>query len=205
MSQTLKKTVLLVDYENVQKVDLSLIQKQDINIKIFVGQAQNKIPIDLVQATQQLGQQVEWVKIDGAGNNALDFHIAFYLGRFSSDAEGTSFLILSKDRGFDPLIKYINKNKIKCRRIQSLGELSQEKAKAQEAAISQDTDAITRVIHVLSKVAKNSRPKTRKSLHQHVKSVFQKKLSDQAIDSLVEMLFVQKKVAEVNNRLTYNF
>ncbi|WP_088892479.1 PIN domain-containing protein [Leptolyngbya ohadii] len=164
MSQTLKKTVLLVDYENVQKVDLSLIQEQDIDIKIFVGQAQNKIPIDLVQATQQLGQRVEWVKIDGAGNNALDFHIAFYLGRFSSDAEGRFFLILSKDKGFDPLLKYVNKNnKIKCRRINSLVELSQEKTKAKETLISQDTDSITKIIHVLQRLLRIAVPKHAKA------------------------------------------
>ncbi len=205
MSQKPKKTVLLVDYENVQNVDLSVIQDQDIDIKIFVGQVQSKIPIELVQATQQLGQRVEWIKIDGAGINALDFHIAFYLGRLSKEIKGISFLVLSKDKGFDPLIKYINKNKIKCQRIESLAQISKEKAKAKETVIAQDTDSITRVINVLSKIANNSRPKTRKSLHQHVKSVLQKKLSDQAIETLVETLFVQKKVTEVNDRLTYNF
>lgn len=202
MSQKLNKTVLLVDYENIQNIDLSVIQEQDIDIKIFVGQAQNKIPIELVQATQRFGQRVEWIKIEGTGSNALDFHIAFYLGKFSKDIAGGSFLILSKDKGFDPLIRYINKSKVNCQRIQSLLELSKEK----DVLISQNTDSIVKVIENLSKIQKNKRPRTRKTLRQHIKSLLtQKKLSDQEIDTLVDTLFVQKKISEASNHLTYNF
>lgn len=64
MNQEMKKTILLVDYENIQNLDLSIIQEQDIDIKIFVGQAQNKIPIELAKSTQQLGQRVEWIQIN---------------------------------------------------------------------------------------------------------------------------------------------
>ncbi|MGG6296894.1 PIN domain-containing protein [Leptolyngbya sp. AN02str] len=202
MSQKLKKTILLVDYENIQNINLSVIQEQEIEIKIFVGQAQNKVPIELVQATQKFGSRVEWIKIEGTGSNALDFHIAFYLGRFSKDIGGGSFLILSKDKGFDPLIKYINKSKVNCQRIQSLLELSKEK----DALISQNTDSITKAIENLSKIQKNKRPRTRKTLRQHIKSLLiQKKLSDQEIDTLVDTLFVQKKISEASNHLTYNF
>jgi hypothetical protein len=202
MNQKLKKTILLIDYENIQNIDLSVIQEQDIDIKIFVGQTQNKIPIELVQATQKLGQRVEWIKIEGSGSNVLDFHIAFYLGHFSKEINGGSFLILSKDKGFDPLIKYVNKNKIKCQRVQSLLELSKEK----DVVISQNADLIAKVIENLTKIQKNKRPRTRKTLRQHMKSLLaQKKLSDQELDTLVDTLFVQKKVSEVSNHLTYNF
>lgn len=202
MSQKLKKTILLVDYENIQNIDLAVIQDKDIDIKIFVGQAQNKIPIELVQAMQRFGKRVEWIKIEGSGSNALDFHIAFYLGRFSKDIGEGSFLILSKDKGFDPLVKYINKSKTNCQRIQSLLELSKEK----DELISQNADSIAKVFENLSKIQKNKRPRTRKTLRQHIKSLLtQKKLSDQEIDTLVDTLFVEKKISEVSNHLTYNF
>ncbi len=202
MTQTLRKSILLVDYENVQNIDLSVIQEQDIDIKIFVGQSQNKIPIELVQSTQKFGQRVEWIKIEGSGSNALDFHIAFYLGRFSQKMEGVTFLILSKDKGFDPLIKYINKNKGRCQRIQSLLELSKEK----DTLMSQNTDSIGKIVEILSKIQKNKRPRTRKTLRQYIKSLLsQKKLSDQEIDTLIDTLFVQKRISETNNHLTYNF
>ncbi|HEY9800431.1 MAG TPA: PIN domain-containing protein [Leptolyngbyaceae cyanobacterium] len=202
MNTKLKKAILLVDYENIQNIDLSVVQEQDVDIKIFIGQSQNKIPIELVQATQKLGQRVEWIKIEGAGSNALDFHVAFYLGRFSQNVTGASFLILSNDKGFDPLVKYINKHKVQCKRIQNLQELYKEK----EVLVPQNADFVAKVIENLSKIQKNKRPKTRKTLHQHIKSLLiQKKLNEQEIEKLVDTLLAQKKISQVNNDLTYNF
>lgn len=196
------KTILLVDYENIQNIDLSLIQEKDIEIKIFVGQSQNKLPFDLVQSTQRFGNAVEWIKIEGSGADALDFHIAFYLGQLSKTDPGLSFIVLSKDKGFDPLIRYLCKQKIACRRIQGLLELSKEKDKI----ISQDEDLTTKVIENLSGIEKNKRPRNRNTLRQHIKTLLSKrKLSEQELDTLIDILFVQKKVSEVSNRITYNF
>ena len=58
MNQKLKPTILLVDYENIQNIHLSIIQEQDIQIKIFVGHTQNKLPFTLVQAAQKFGQRI---------------------------------------------------------------------------------------------------------------------------------------------------
>lgn len=204
MSQK-EKTILLVDYENIQDIDLSVIQERDIDIKIFVGQAQKKISIDLVQTMQPFGTKVEWIEIEGSGNNALDFHIAFYLGKFSKDIGRGSFFILSKDKGFNPLVKYINKSQINCQRIQSLLELSKEK-KEKDVLISQHSDSLAKIVENLSKIQKNKRPKTRKTLHQHIKALLtQKKLSDSEIVTLIDSLFIQKKLSEASNNLTYNF
>jgi hypothetical protein len=152
------------------------------------------------------------ISLEGSGSNALDFHIAFYLGRLSKEIGGGSFLVLTQDKGFDPLIQYLNKSKIKCQRIQSLREWFKEK----DTSISQNTgsiatnsraaDPIAKVVENLSKMKKNGRPRTRKTLSQHMKSLLaQSKLSEQEINTLVDTLFVQKKISEVSNRLTYNF
>ena len=201
MDQKLTKTILLVDYENIHNIDLSIIQEQNIDIKIFVGQAQNKIPFKLVQTAQKFGQRVEWIKIEGAGSNALDFHIAFYLGQSTKDLEGVTFLILSKDKGFDPLIRYINKSKINCQRIESLPGTLPEKCD-----LPSNTDLISEIIEKLSKIQKNKRPRAKNTLHQYLKSILnKKKLSDQEINLLVDTLFVQNKISQGNSRLTYNF
>lgn len=202
MSQKPKKTILLVDYENIQNIDLSIIQEQDIDIKIFIGPAQNKIPVDLVQSSQRLGHRVEWIKIEAAGSNALDFHIAFYLGKFCKEIGGASFLILSKDKGFDPLIKYMNKSKFNCKRVQNLLDFFKKK----NEHTLQNSTSIDKVLENLSKIQKNKRPRTRKTLSQHIKSLLtQKKPSEQEIDVLVDTLFVQKKISEISNNLIYNF
>jgi hypothetical protein len=75
------KRILLIDFENVQKLDFELIDLADTEIAIFVGKSQNRIPFPVVEKTQSLGERVKWLKIAGDGKNNLDFHIAFELGR----------------------------------------------------------------------------------------------------------------------------
>ena len=115
--------VLLIDYENVLQVDVSEIDKESYKVKIFVGASQNKIPFDLVTAAQAFGPNLEWVKIDASGKNALDFHIAYFLGKYSQTNPNQEFIVLSKDTGFDPLMRFLNKNGVSCSRINSLLEL----------------------------------------------------------------------------------
>ena len=54
---------------------------------------------------QSLGADAEYVRIEGNGPNALDFHIAFYIGNIAAKDPDCYFHIISKDTGFDPLIK----------------------------------------------------------------------------------------------------
>ncbi|BAS55927.1 hypothetical protein NIES2135_47760 [Leptolyngbya boryana NIES-2135] len=198
----MSKLVLLVDYENVQNIDLSLIQDQDFQIKIFVGQSQSKLPLELVQSTQRFGNSLEWIKIEGSGNNSLDFHIAFYLGQLSRENPNLSLVILSKDKGYDPLIGYLHKRKISCRRVENLTALSKQK----QSDTSLQPNLMEEVIVKLSKLEKKCRPKSRSALSQHIKSLLQpKKISQQELDLLINHLFLQKKVTEANNRITYNF
>ena len=203
MSQKSEKTILLIDYENIHKIDLARIKQQDINIKIFVGQAQNKIPFDLVQAAQQFDNPVEWIKIEGSGSNALDFYIAFYLGQYFKDTKKGTFLVLSKDKGFDPLIKHINNSTINCQKIENLDNFSHKQGSSSD---KKNPDLILEIINKLSKIEKNKRPVTQKSLHNLLKlQLAKKKLQDKDIVILVKTLFLQNKIAKDNNRLIYNF
>lgn len=61
--------------------------------------------------------------MEGTGRNALDFHIAFQLGRTFETAPTTECFVLSRDKGYDPLLLHLNKNGVKCRRIEALEEL----------------------------------------------------------------------------------
>lgn len=194
-------SVLLVDYENVQTLDLSIIQEQELQIKIFVGQSQSKLPLELVQAAQLFGDAIEWIKIEGKGNNSLDFHIAFYLGQLSQVNPKLSFTVLSKDKGYDPLIRYLCNRKISCRRIECVKALSQ-----QNNGSSRQEKIMMQVIAKLSKIEDKCRPRSRNALSQHVQSIMRPhKVNQQELDSVINDLFLQGKVAEVNNRITYNF
>jgi hypothetical protein len=96
----LKNRHIFIDFENVQPKDLALLKGRDFKVVIFVGATQAKLPTEFAIAVQALGPAAEYVQIDGSGRNALDFHIAYYLGSTSAaSASGESFVI-SKDTGF---------------------------------------------------------------------------------------------------------
>jgi hypothetical protein len=96
--------VLLVDLENVQKVDLAQVPV-DAQIMIFYGITQKKLPEELVVQAQPFGPRLKWVKIAGQGPNALDFHIAFYLGQIFTNCPAAECAILSRDTGFAGKVK----------------------------------------------------------------------------------------------------
>lgn len=111
--------MLYIDYENVQRVDLKGLDQRDLKVWLFTGVAQSKIPIDLAKSIQSLGDKLHWITIDGNGPNALDFHIAYYLGVHAAQNTRDEHFLLSKDKGFDPLISHVGKNNIRCKRIAS--------------------------------------------------------------------------------------
>jgi hypothetical protein len=190
--------LLLVDFENVQQVDLARLD-DSFQIIIFVGAAQKSIPIELVTNAQKLGSRIEWQRVDANGSNALDFFIACQLGRVLERSPQLQCVVLSKDKGFDPLLRHLNKNGLKCKRLNSLLELDPK------ATTQLEEPNYKRVIEVLSKSEKKSRPRKRKTLSQHISSIFQKKLPQAEVDRIIDILFANKMISETNDTITYEF
>lgn len=116
------KKLLLVDLENKHKVDLSPLDERFRAI-IFVGANQNPPKAAKKPATAHRFSRVDFLKISGTGKNALDFHIAFELGRTFETAPDTECFVLSGDKGFDPLLNHLNSNGMRCKRVESIAEL----------------------------------------------------------------------------------
>ena len=189
--------VLLVDYENVQGINLKEITGTDTRVCIFTGSSQSKIPIELVSSAQLLGNRLEWIRIDGNGPNALDFHIAYYLGAQIAKFPMHQYFVLSKDKGFDPLMKHIAKEKVACRRIAALSEfLPAKKVKAPDSDYE-------KVLRNLRKIEKSRRPKNTKTLKQHVKSIVGKTQTEERLNRIVEQLFAAGTMVEEGGRLKY--
>ena len=98
---------ILVDYENVRPSDFHPDKQPDTNVVVFLGASQNKVPTDLAMALQAFGPRAQYVRCAASGKNALDFHIACYLGELASQHQGDQFHIISADKGFDPLVKHL--------------------------------------------------------------------------------------------------
>ncbi len=115
------KKLLLVDFENVPKVDLSALPS-DVTVPFFFGASQRTVPTAFLKEALKLGSRFVPIDIEGQGKNALDFHIAFYLGEYLQAAPGAECVILSRDKGFDPLVRHLAGRGFKVRRVGAIGD-----------------------------------------------------------------------------------
>lgn len=114
---------ILVDFENIQPKDMDLLKNEPFKVKIFLGPNQAKIPVTLVKVLQPLGNNVEYIFLDTPGNNALDFFIVYYIGVLSTHDPTACFYVVSKDSGFDPLLRYMKGKKIFAQRFTSIADV----------------------------------------------------------------------------------
>jgi PIN domain len=172
---------VLVDFENVQPENIGLIASGNYKLVVFVGASQTKVSFDIAETIQRLGAKAEYVKISGNGSNALDFHIAFYIGHISATEVGAKFCIVSKDAGFDPLIAHLKLRKVAVSRVKSILELPEFRSKKQE--LSKIEQVLARLIQM-----KASKPRTLKTLTTTISALFGKQLTDQELSALIQEL-----------------
>jgi len=187
---------LYIDFENVQDVNVKFI-KETTKVKIIVGQDQKNIPFDLVAKTQKFGDSVEWIRVEGKGKNALDFFIAFYLGKASATEKDKKFTIYSKDTGYDPLIEHLRSKKIDAKRIVSFQEL--EKMEQPKTA----DPNFMKAIELLSTMKSIGRPKRRKTLSSFIGPRLIG-IKQNEINNIIEELFIKKYVYEENGIIKYS-
>lgn len=117
------KHLLLVDFESVPRLDMSMLDESYRAI-IFVGALQNPPRAARNAATAGRFSRVEFQRIEGTGRNALDFHIAFHLGRVFETDRSTSCIVVSRDKGYDPLLHHLNRNGLQCRRVEEMSDIA---------------------------------------------------------------------------------
>ena len=179
----MKSNFVLIDYENVQPEAMSALVEEHFNVIVFVGANQAKVSFDVASALQQLGDRAQYIKISGNGSNALDFHIAFYIGELASRHPNAFFHIVSKDTGFDPLIQHLKTRKILASRSKSVVDIPIVKA----ASSKSPSERIEIVVADLKRRGA-AKPRTVKTLSSTIQAIFQKQLSDEEVTGLVSGL-----------------
>jgi len=194
----MSKKYILIDYENVKAVDLEPIFDKPYHLMVFVGASQAKISTDFAMQVQHL-HAAEYVRISGNGHNALDFHIAYMIGRLSEREPDASFHIVSKDRGFDPLITYIKGKNIDIDRV---ADLYQIRALRLPKAVS-DEGTLDAVVRNLTNQG-SSKPRRLRTLGRMIGSLFKDGLSDEEVQSVIEQLKGQGLIAVDQEKVTYH-
>lgn len=200
---------VLIDHENVQPGSGSLLDKTGVKVLVFVGASQKKIAVTLAATLQPLGTRVTYVQISSNGKNALDFHIAYYIGRLAVEDADAVFHVVSKDTGFDPLMQHLKTQKIRASVSASVEGLPFLKpASARNPKPSPPLPEMTHFERV-ELVAKNllqretGRPATRKRLTNAVKALLQNRVDDAETMQVISDLERQKVVVINGEKVTY--
>jgi len=103
---TTQRVHLLVDWENVQPKgdELKTLVPEGTDVWLFHGPHQT---VDPTGHEQVYGvEQVTRVPRTGAGRNALDFQLAYYVGYISARQPEGRFVVVSNDKGYEPMLEH---------------------------------------------------------------------------------------------------
>ena len=226
------ESVLLVDYENIGKIDLAAIP-DGVRVPFFFGASQRSVPTEFLKAALRLGERFVPIDIEGQGKNALDFHIAFYLGEYLARDPHTACVIFSKDKGFDPLVRHLTRRGFAVRRANTMAEAlgsggaavaavrvpgrgrsGRRRGRGADASRESPPPESPRreggslrdeALHLLSGTQKVRRPRKRRGLIAVLHSHFSKKVPESELQGLVDELIAAGSLSEVNGAITYHF
>lgn len=194
----MKNNYILIDYENVQPKSLSILNGHEFKVLVFVGANQTKIPFELASTLQALGRNAQYIKIGGNGSNALDFHIAFYVGQISERDPNAYFHIISKDAGFDPLVKHLKDKNILVMREKELSEIPLLRV-SNATSITEKVEAIVKSLASRGQ----SRPRKVKTLSNTINALFMKKLDETELENIISEMKMQKLIIVDNESISY--
>ena len=190
---------VLVDFENVQPKNLEILKEHPFRVLVFIGSNQAKLPRHVVVPMQALGEKAKYVEIAGSGPNALDFHIAYYIGELATREPDAHFHIISRDKGFDPLILYLrNRKKIHIRRETDLAEIPELRI-PDTTSRDEQIDAIVRNLRQRG----HSRPRKVKTLQNTINTLFTKKLDQAELDAITDELRKRNLIEVKQNNVSY--
>ncbi|MGJ7614155.1 MULTISPECIES: PIN domain-containing protein [unclassified Variovorax] len=195
----LRTNFVLIDFENVQPEALSMLDQEHFKVLVFVGANQHKIQFDVVDALQRMGGRAEYVKISGSGSNALDFHIAFYIGQLAAADPSAFFHVITKDTGFDPLIQHLKDKKVLAARSKSVAEIPFFRASNARPLEEKVSVVVTKLQQLGS-----SKPRTVKTFSSTIASLFQKQLADEEIAAIVADFEAKGCAAVTDSKVTFS-
>src|SRR4030095_4748973 len=173
------------------------LKHEHFRVVVFVGANLKRLDFPIVNAVQSLGSNSSYVQISSHGPSALDFHIAYYIGKLTAAHPDAYFHIISKDKGFDPLINHLKEQKIFCSRSSSVSEIPLVKSLDKPVKGRAADFYEQRVASV------NARPATVASLQSAILTHFHKLLSPEDVANVVEALKQAGQVVINGKKVVY--
>ena len=179
----MRTNFVLIDSENVKPEYIEKLKHEHFRVVVFVGANLKRLDFPTVKAVQALGSNGSYIQISSQGPSALDFHIAYYIGKLSAAHPDAYFHIVSNDKGFDPLIKHLRAQKIFCCRSASILEIPLLKATDKVPATERAADFYNKRI-----ASAKARPATVMSLKSAILAHFHKALSTEDVADVLDAL-----------------
>lgn len=202
---------VLIDYENVQVKSLALLKDGHFRVQVFLGPKNLKLHRELVFAMQAFGDRGQYIVLEAHGKDALDFHIAYYLGVLAAADPTGFFHVISKDTGFDPLLQHLKARGVSAARsvsIEAMPCFDQVAAGTMDS--SGESPAGRVLVDDLIKIAvddlikrKTARPRTPKTLRSTIHARCGKDLPAADIDAVYEALVKRGYVKVDGAKVTY--
>lgn len=196
---------VFVDFENIHEIDLAVIGSKAVSFTLLLGSRQTKLDVAIVEKLLEHAASVQLVRLSSAGKNALDFTLAYYVGRAVAADPSGFFHIVSKDAGCDPLIEHLRSKHIRARRHEDFAALTFSgaakppaatpavvvpKPKPQPAPPAKPATLHERETQFLELLRKpsTSRPRSEKKLLSYLVSSLSPKITDAEAAELVKHL-----------------
>ena len=176
---------VFVDFENVHQIDLSVIGARSVCFTLLLGARQKRLDVALVEKLMEHAASVQLIRLTSSGKNALDFSLAYYVGRAVAGDPTAYFHIVSKDTGFNPLIEHLRSRHISVVRHDDFSTLTLSSSAKRPPALNDGL--LMRALEHLRKNTKN-RPKRLKTLESHLKAFAGKDTTDKAVSELIKGL-----------------
>jgi hypothetical protein len=179
----MRRNVVLIDFESVQPDSIEALNHEHFHVLLFCGANQSKIPFEIAATIQKLGSRAQYIKISGSGPNAMDFHIAYYIGRMAAEEPGAFFHIVSRDKGFDPLIQHLKERKILSARSESIHDIPIIKNGTKKPSTERAELFISKL-----KEPKVTKPRTEKTMSSAIKAHFQPEIEEAEVAQILKAM-----------------
>ena len=195
---------IFVDYENIKTVDPAAFEIDNATFTLLFGPQNRKLDAALVESLLCRAPAVELVRLNESGRNAVDFGLAYYLGKKVAADPTAQFHLISKDTGYDPLIEHLRSRNVRINRYPSFEALAPRGAAKPASALKPPAPAIPaagangndRVVAYLKRNESN-RPRRKATLVRHLRSQLLRGAGDEEVNRCITIL-------EANRQLTIN-
>ena len=188
-----------IDYENIGSLDGVVFNNYE-RIFVFCGPKNSKINLGSSAIPSFL--KIEIIKLKTIGANNLDFHIAFYLGKFSQTAnKDIQFHVITKDNGFNGIVSHINNIGRICKRI-TFKTPAKPKVKSKSLILSSCAEL---AVKRLKQIDGRKRPRKKEKLTNWIESQCRPLYTNNSINALhiFNELLTKNLLTNENNLLKY--